>query len=260
MTFAQPKDPADYEGFNREVAAAHSEIMRLDRLLRQGIGAHNFLIKVHGTNTGMAAAQRAHAAWANINYTLLHRRAHVLAAMQAHKRGIMACWQRRGEQPALFVQEPAGEARFSDFVSRTDRTIDPMLKDPATLRAHVDRRLTLPSGALGAPAHELQRQRLVGIRAHLDDLLKPGNEGRRDAFVAQQQPLVMKAGVAYTKAEIYPLLKSEYLENAEWLEFQRRSGARTPKFIWGSTGVKVRNAEGKEVYTSRADYFGELTG
>ncbi|MFA4992045.1 MAG: mannose-6-phosphate isomerase, class I, partial [Candidatus Omnitrophota bacterium] len=116
------KDTVEFE---RQVGVALDELIRLDTLITEKSGGlHNFFIKVPATHVGIEAGKRAIARHGiNINWTLI-------ATLDQYKE--VAAAYKQARMTSIFTKQgPYGVSVASDFVSRTDREIDPLLEETA---------------------------------------------------------------------------------------------------------------------------------
>ena len=117
-------DPA---GFESQVQTAIAELVRLDTLIeKKSGGLHNFFIKVPATHVGAEAGKRAIVLGININFTLIATKEQYKECADAYKAGVRGYIQNR-ETRGNAGESPFAVSVASDFVSRTDREIDPIL-------------------------------------------------------------------------------------------------------------------------------------
>ncbi|MBI2971091.1 MAG: hypothetical protein HYY37_01585 [Candidatus Aenigmarchaeota archaeon] len=139
-----------------DVIAAIAEIMRLSHLIMEKTGRKNFFIKVPATPAGIEAGARAISMGYNINFTLVASRKQYEATVEAAVRGkrdyaagrgagvlgqlravndakVRAAVARHEALVGVLPEVPdpgseiGAESVSSDFVSRTDRVLDPLL-------------------------------------------------------------------------------------------------------------------------------------
>ncbi|MFC1624710.1 transaldolase family protein, partial [Candidatus Omnitrophota bacterium] len=128
------KDPdmtqeKNHDKFNTQVREALTELARLDELItEQSGGLHNFFIKVPATPVGIEAGRLAINAGININFTLIATLDQYIACVNAYKDGVRR-YIEDGEMRGKVSESPYAKSVASDFVSRTDRTIDQLLPD-----------------------------------------------------------------------------------------------------------------------------------
>ena len=126
----KPGDPR----FEDQVMAALDELKRLDALITERSGGlHNFFIKVPATHVGVEAGKRAIALGININFTLIATKEQYIECVKAYKSGVMEYVQ-NGQKRGKVGQSPYAVSVASDFVSRTDREIDPLLTNAPELK------------------------------------------------------------------------------------------------------------------------------
>lgn len=121
-------------GFEDQVNTALDELKRLDTLITERSGVlHNFFLKVPATHVGIEAGKRAIALGINVNFTLIATRDQYIECVKAYKAGVREYIQ-NGEKRGKVGQSPYAMSVASDFVSRTDREIDPLLTSDPTLK------------------------------------------------------------------------------------------------------------------------------
>lgn len=131
---ADPDIKQGDDGFETQVQVALDELSRLDRLIMEkSDGLHNFFIKVPATWVGIEAGKRAIALGININFTLIATLAQYMGCVSAYKEGTIE-YVAGGEMYLRSKYKPISRSPYaksvaSDFVSRTDREIDPALEE-----------------------------------------------------------------------------------------------------------------------------------
>lgn len=232
------------EGFEKQVSAALNELIRLDQLITDNSdGLHNFLLKVPATHVGIEAGKRAIALGMNINFTLIATEEQYAICVKAYKDGVRE-YILNGQKRGKVNESPYAKSVASDFVSRTDRSIDGLLSDIPNLIAHLRDRLK---------ANDFADE---GEKASIDNLIIE-YEGLRDeqlkTKLAEMGQLKMKAGLAYAIGKVYARFLKEFEEDKDWRAFAQENNVPDQLIYWGSTGVKVNNR-----YTTKTTYAGPL--
>ena len=230
--------------FEEQVRTALNELIRLDKLITDKSGGlHNFFLKVPATHVGIEAGKRAIALGININFTLIATEEQYADCVKAYKDGVRE-YIENGQKRGKINESPYAKSVASDFVSRTDRSIDELLSNIPKLITHLQDRLK---------ANDFTDE---DEKAGINDLIaeyKGLKEERLQAKLNEMGQLKMQAGLAYAIGRVYARFLKEFKEGGNWREFAQTNNVPDQLIYWGSTGVKVNNE-----YTAKATYAGPL--
>ncbi len=235
--------------FEAQVQAALNELVRIDNLIMEKSGGqHNFFLKVPATHVGVEAGKRAIALGLNINFTLIATLEQYVACVNAYKKGV-AEYVANGQKRGKVNESPHAKSVASDFVSRTDRSIDTLLSDISKLAGHLKERLD--KGYYADVQEKEKVETLYGEYKKLLDLTD--HSGKMTGLLKDMERLKMQSGLAYAIGIIYQRFQQEFVNDAQWNEFAKANNVPLQQIYWGSTGVKV---DGK--YTANPHYAGPL--
>ncbi|MCM8775114.1 MAG: 6-phosphofructokinase [Candidatus Omnitrophica bacterium] len=251
-----------------------------------GRKTRNILLKIPATDLGLKAGEELEALGYNVNYTLVATGQQYRATVVAHKRGVMRFVEkfaadfetRNGRKPtSAEIIKAIPQSVSSDFVSRDDRNVAPILEDETfeKIIAHIEavlakidsRKETDRYRRLNELLANYKRLKALSLEVKtydaeydrvLDDFRYLRGEG------PDRVPNTTRAALAFAQARIGDIWTEEFERDQEWTNFLKENfwdydlsqdvnDYLSQQIYWASTGVKVG---GK--YTTESFYLGGL--
>lgn len=247
----------------KRLAATRREIALLGGKETQ----RNIFLKIPATSIGLKAGEELQALGYNVNYTLVATGEQYEATVVAHKNGVRRFVESyitaNGQTSADELARLIPQSVSSDFVSRDDRNVAPLLEDESfnAIIAHIEKvRDSLDQSTqserhahlVNQIANYRRLQLLTADQRLTDDDYQQAIALFRELRLNGPERVVntTKAALAFAQANIGGIWKQHFEKDGEWNSFVARHFSDysltgntldllSQQVYWASTGVKV---------------------